>query len=354
MTYRKIMLPLVLLTTFLLLPARVWADFTFIIPQEPGGGTSIWAQIVADELEKKLGEKIILRHLPGARDQIGFEKFHKELRFDDKVVMVSHGGNAVSFLQEDVAYNYADYEPIAIMNNNIIVSRLKTLDWQKDKIIFPERSGTVPESMALALLIDGPKAWKNWKERIIYVKGMSTPECRLAFRRQEINVTRENPAAHKKHVEPIDYATTFFNHGLFNFKTGTFDHDPNFPDTPTLEELYRKTWGKDPAGPLYDAYKMVKAWRDGVQKALWVNRGNPNRDRLRRAVREMLADQTSLSRIQKRMGKYPWHVGEDAQQYVNALYPLISKPALKTLVDFNKHALSIDSFYNAKRVWRDS
>ncbi|MEE8540141.1 MAG: hypothetical protein V3S66_00665 [Desulfobacterales bacterium] len=350
--FRKmIILPLLILAACLLRPDATRADFTFIIPQEPGGGTSIWAQIVAAELEKKLNEKIILRHIPGARDRIGFEKFHHKLRHDDKVLMVSHGGNAESFLQEKVTYNYADYEPIAIMNNNIIVSRLKKLNWQKDKIIFPERSGTIPESMALALLVGGPDAWSNWKERVIYVKGMSTPECRLAFRRQEINVTRENPAAHQKHVQPIDGAVIFFNHGLFNSKASTFSPDPNFPDSPTLEELYTQVWGQTPKGPLYDAYKMAKAWRDGVQKALWVNKGNPNRDRLRHAVKEMLADQASLSRIHKRMGIYPWHVGNDAQQFIDALYPLITKEALKTLVDFNKHALGIDSFFNEDRVW---
>ena len=30
------------------------ADYTFIVPQKPGGGTSVWAQIVATEMEKYL------------------------------------------------------------------------------------------------------------------------------------------------------------------------------------------------------------------------------------------------------------------------------------------------------------
>lgn len=327
------------------------ADLTFIVPQEPGGGTSIWATIVAGELEQKLGEKIIIRHIPGARDRIGFEKFHNELRFDDSMVMVSHGGNAVSFLQEDVSYDYADYEPIALMNNNIIVGRLASLDWKKDKIIFPERSGGVPESMGIALLVGGSNAWENWNERVVYVKGMETPDCRLAFRRGEINATRENPAAYRKHVEPIDNAVIFFHHGLFNPDTKTFGKDPNFMDAPTLEELYADTWGTAPSGALYDAYKMVKAWRDGVQKALWVNKGNPNRDRLRRAVTEMLADEEAVARLHEKLGAYPWWVGEDAARFVDGLYPLITEQALRTLVDFNKQALDLDSFYNEKRVF---
>jgi tripartite-type tricarboxylate transporter receptor subunit TctC len=40
------------------------ADYRFIVPQEPGNGTDIWARIVAREMEKKLGEKIIVENIP--------------------------------------------------------------------------------------------------------------------------------------------------------------------------------------------------------------------------------------------------------------------------------------------------
>ncbi len=330
----------------------MWAKFTFIVPQKPGGGTSIWASIVAKELEKKLGEKIIIRHLPGARDRIGFEKFHSQLRFNPKTVMVSHGGNAVSYLQEKVTFDYMDYDAIALMNNNIIVSRLKSLDWKNRTIVWAERSGGVPESMGIALLIDGPKVWRSWKKRVKYVKGMTTSEIRLAYRRGEVNMTRDNPAAHKKHVEPLRESVTFFHHGLYNAQKDTFVPDPNFPNTLTLEELYKRLWGEFPKGKLYSAYKMVKAWRDGVQKAMWVNKGNPHMNRLRKAVQDMLDDKETLSRLQKRLGKYPWHVGEDAENFVRSLYPLITSEALHTLVEFNRDALNIDSFYNKKRVYQ--
>ena len=32
------------------------------------------------------------------------------------MVMVSHGGNGISFLQENVDYDYRDYESIGLMN----------------------------------------------------------------------------------------------------------------------------------------------------------------------------------------------------------------------------------------------
>ena len=53
----------------------------------------------------------------------GFNKFHNELQEDENTIVVSHGGNGVSFLQEDVDYNYAEYDSIGLMNLNIIAGK---------------------------------------------------------------------------------------------------------------------------------------------------------------------------------------------------------------------------------------
>ena len=68
----------------------VIADYIFIVPQKPGGGTSQWAQIVATQLEPFLGEKIVIKNIPGARDIPGFNEWHNEMRNDDKIIMISH------------------------------------------------------------------------------------------------------------------------------------------------------------------------------------------------------------------------------------------------------------------------
>ena len=53
------------------------------------------------ELEKQLdGDKITLLHLPSARGIGGFNKFHNEYRGLNDMVMVSHGGNGISFYKK--------------------------------------------------------------------------------------------------------------------------------------------------------------------------------------------------------------------------------------------------------------
>ena len=187
---KKTIIALVLMTTTAL------ADYNLIVPQKPSGGTSVWAQIVVAEWEKHLGEKINLIYKPGARDQLGPNEFQNELRFDDKTILVSHGGNGISFLQENVEYNYAEYDSIGLMNLDIIVGRLKG---DPRKLSFAFGSGQVPEAMAMTMLESGitdntEEAIVWFRENVTWVKGMKGNERRLAFKRGELNVTRENPA----------------------------------------------------------------------------------------------------------------------------------------------------------------
>lgn len=323
-----------------------FADYTFVIPQKPGGGTSVWAEIVAKQLEPFLGEKIVLQHIPGARDIPGFNKWHNDLRGDDKVVMISHGGNGVSFLQEEVDYNYGEYDSIGLMNLNIIAGKLKGADMNKPS--FAAGSGMVPEAFAFTMLICGPDKTVDeyvacFKENVTWVNGMSGGERRLAFKRGELNGTRENPAAYKKHVESNPDAELWFHHGILQ-ADGSHADDPNYPGY-QMEVLFEKRWGKKPSGEFYDAYKLVKSFRDGLQKALWVNKGNPNTAKLRQALTEMSKDAKAMAVIKKSVGDYEWIIGTNGNAHRDTLMTFISNKALQNLVKFNTEALGLASVY---------
>ena len=340
---KKTIMALVLMTSVAV------ADYNLIVPQKPSGGTSVWAQIVVAEWEKHLGEKINLVYKPGARDILGPDEFQNTLRFDDRTILVSHGGNGISYLIEPVDYNYLDWESIGQMNLNIIVGARNDADTVNGPIKFPSGSGMTPEIMAITMLLGGPGADYNkvFAEKIVWVKGMSGSERRLAFIRGDLNATRENPAAYKKHVEPIvgkGEASTWFHHGLLNVNTGEHDADPNFVE-PTFEALYESMHGVAPSGDFYDAYKLVKSWRDALQKAFWVNKGNPNKDKLVNSLNRMIADPESRAAIEKNVGQYEWRTGEEGDAAVRTLKSFITPKALKTLADFGSEQLGYNTVY---------
>jgi len=206
-----------------------------------------------------------------------------------------------------------------------------------------------PEIMAIVMLLTGPAGdpVTTFNEKIVWVKGMKGSERRLAFIRGDLNATRENPAAYKKHVMPVigkGDAYTWFHHGLLNVQTGNHDKDPNFQE-PTFEELYEEMWLTAPRGDFYDAYKLVKSWRDALQKAFWVNKGNPNKDKLVDALNKMINDPESVAAIEKKVGKYEWRTGAEGDAAVRTLKSFITPGALKTLADFGKNQLGYNAIY---------
>jgi len=352
---RKSLLTLVALLGF---TTSALADYTMIVPQKPGGGTSQWAQIVATEMEKYLdGEKIILKHIKGARDIPGFNKFHNEFRFDDKTLMVSNGGNGISFLNEKVDYNYKDYDSIGLMNLNIITAVFGDHDPYGDTpTSFSGGGGKIPEGIAMTLLkcgnLPSTEAYiACFKEKVNWIKGMKGNERRLAFKRGELHGTRENPASFKKHVQPVidaGDARLWFHHGILQ-PDGTHADDPNYPGI-QMEQQFVDMYGEEPNSDLYDAYKLAKSFRDGLQKAIWVNKDNPNKAKLIAVLEKVANNPESIKKIQKKVGKYEWMLGDAGNAQVDTLMTFVTSDALKTLVQFNTEAFGIKAIYKEDLV----
>jgi len=328
------------------------ADVTLIVPQKPGAGTSVWAQIIAVELQKHLpGESVTIKHIPGARGTPGFNEFHNELQYNDDMIMVSNGSNALSFLVDNVDYNYKDYQSIGLMNLNIITGRLVNTDMSNVKM--HSYGGRQPEVMAMAMLICGPSVdpVTCFNENIDWIPGFSQGEGRLAFKRGELNVTRENPAAFKKHIQPtVDsgQAEVWFTHGILQ-ADGSHADDPNYPGL-QFEILYKEIWGVKPCGDFYDAYVLAKSFRDGLQKAIWIRKDNPNRDKIVAAMTAMANDPESVANIQAKVGNYQWLIGDDGDNHRDTLMSFITEDALKTLIEFTVSSLGLQAIYKEELI----
>lgn len=325
------------------------ADYTLIVPQEPGKGTSVWAGIIAKNLSKFTDEPVVIRHIPGARDIPGFNKFHNSLRMDNKTIMVAHGGNGVSFLLDKVDYNYFDYELIGSMNNDIVLGKHRGADEKKGNWKIAGGSGFEPDGAAVAMLLCGPQGQgtiddylKCWRQRASWINGVSGGEKRLGFKNKEFDVARESPAAWLKFYKDIPTNELWFTHGILDLANKKQMADPNFPGT-QFEDVYKRLWGVDPSGDLYNAYQLTRNWRDTIQKSLWVNKGNPNTEKLRTALAKMIADPASSAEIKKLAGDYPWIT--DGPALLAVLKSLITEKALKDAVKWNQEAYGFPSVF---------
>jgi hypothetical protein len=349
---------LLALLSFVCATTVAQAEYRLIVPQSPGGGTSVWSNMIAPHLSQALGEPVIVQHIPGASDIPGFNKFQNELQKDPKTIMVAHGGNAESFLTDQVDYNYANYDPIAMVNLNIAVSRRTDFDIEKDHIKFGSTSGRRPDVMAIVMMACGPMPSTDayidcYKKRMTFVKGMKPTDARLAALRGELNITRETFVSHKKFIEPQVQKGVFvdwFNHGVLDLKTGKIVQDKNFASMPTFEQAYTKRWGAAPQGEFYDSYVLVKSYRDVLQKSLWVGRGNPNATRIRAAVVTMLNNPEALAAIIKDGGNYEWLIGDDMVKAYTIISNRVTEPALKNLYKFTVDGMGLDAVYKSELI----
>ena len=335
------------------------ADYTLIVPQGPGQGTSVWAGIIARGLSKFTDEPVVVRHIPGARDIPGFNEFHNRLRNDPKTIMVAHGGNGVSFLLDRVDYDYRQYDAIGMMNLDIVVGRHASADPKTATFKVAGGSGYEPDGAAMAMLVCGPQPGGKvdaylacWKKRVVWVNGVKGNEKRLGFLRGEFNTTRESPAAWFKFYtgDKLDKNNVvWYTHGIYDLANRKQIPDPNFPGT-QFEEVYKQLWGEYPRGELYEAYRLTRNWRDVIQKSLWVNKGNPNTEKLRAALRKMLEDPETMAEIERDTGRYPWIVGDDGNRVIGELEKLITEPALRAAVRWNQEAYGFPSVYKPELV----
>jgi hypothetical protein len=112
-----------------------------------------------------------------------------------------------------------------------------------------------------------------------------------------------------------------------------------------LEILFEQKWGVPPSGEFYDAYVLVKSFRDGLQKAIWANKGNPNSARLQAALTAMTKDETAMANIVAKVGDYEWLIGAAGDRQRDTLMSFVTEDALRNLVKFNTEALGLASVF---------
>lgn len=326
------------------------AEYRMIVPQEAGNGTAVWASIIAKHLEKQLGETIVIQHIPGAKDILGFNEFHHKLRNDPKTIMVSHGGNGISYLVDRVDYDYKFYDSIGMMNLNIVVGKHKDNPSQ-GKIRIAGSSGQETDGMAIALLVCGnlPSMQSYldcWNQKVVWVNGVKGSERRLGFMRREFNVARESVVSWMKYyTDPKIGAEIWFHHGVYDLKTRQQKDDPNFPTGLRFEEQFRQLHGQDPRGPLYDSYKLSRNFRDVLQKALWVNKNNPNTEKLRAALKKMITDPEASRALEADTGRYDWIVGAEGNQVLDHIRQNITESKLRNMVWWHENAYKFPSIF---------
>ena len=111
----------------------------------------------------------------------------------------------------------------------------------------------------------------------------------------------------------------------------------------SFDKVFTEKWGETPKGNFYEAYMLVKNYRDMLQKALWMNKGNPNTTKVTLALVDMLKDKEAMKAIEKKVGDYDWFIADELIDAVNYLEKNKSSRVKEYLIKWQSKVLG----YNA-------
>lgn len=321
----------------LLNPAASTADgdyagetVSMTIPLAEGGGTDTWARFVGSVLTEKVpgSPGLAPENDDGGEGILGTNHFMTSAKPDGTEVLVSTASTVVPYLLNVPAVNYDFSELRPILANGtgaVVYARTKAgVDGVADLIdrdkplIF---GGIAATGLDLTTLL----AFDLLSADIDSTFGFEgRGPVNLALQRGEVDIDYQTTSAYGPAVEPMvkdGTAVPLFSLGQVNAE-GEIVRDPNFPDIPTVVEVYEELYGKQPDPEQLATYQAILALTYTYQKALWVPEDTPDEalDLLRSTAEDMGADPAFQKSAAEVLGGYPIDASADLEERIGEAY----------------------------------
>lgn len=292
------------------------------IPFSEKGGSAKWANFFAPLLSEATDATVVVRFMPGAGSTKGANWFQKQKEGDGTILFGSSGSTQFPYLLGDprVKYEYKDWIPVMATGTGGVAYLNKELGKKFDgsannlkdvNFIYGSQGATRLDLVPLL-------AWKmlGLKVKPIFgIKGRG--DGRLMFERGEANIDYQTSASYLKGVTPLVEAGTAFpmmTWGALDAQ-GNIIRDPTFPNIPTFKEVCEATTGCQTSGDVWEAWKAFFIAGFPVQKVAFLPKGTSQNvtDTFVKAFGEIKERKDFAKISEKRLGKYPMFVGQEAK-----------------------------------------
>lgn len=301
-----------------------------MIPLAEGGGTDTWARFVATELTHEVPGTPGLAPVndDGGEGILGTNHFMSSARTDGTEVLVSTASTVVPYLLDmpSVRYDFADLRPILANGTGAVVyartsagvKGVKDLVDRDKPLVF---GGIAATSLDLTTLL----AFDLLSADVESTFGFEgRGPVNLALQRGEVDIDYQTTSSYGPAVEPLvedGTAVPLFSLGQVD-ESGEIVRDPNFPDLPTVVEVYEELYGEQPDAEALETYRSILALTYTYQKALWVPEETPDEalELLRSTAEEMGADPDFQKAAAEVLGGYPLDASPDLAERIGDAY----------------------------------
>ncbi len=301
-----------------------------VIPLAEGGGTDTWARFVGTELTRTIPGQPGFAPVneAGGEGISGTNRFASSAEPDGTEVLVSTATSVVPWVlgRPEVTYDFNQLIPIlANGTGGVIYARTDAgvtgpadlLD-RDTPLKFGGISATGLDLTTLVAfdLLDADI------EAIFGFEGRGP--VNLALQRGEIDIDYQTTSAYGPAVEKIaedGIVVPLMAFGQLD-ESGQVVRDPNFPDIPTVPEVYLELNGSPPEGEKFEAYKTLLGLTYTYQKAMWVPHGTPPEAvaTLRESADKLGKSPEFQEAAAEVLGGYPLLAGEQLAQRIRDAY----------------------------------
>jgi tripartite-type tricarboxylate transporter receptor subunit TctC len=315
-----------------------WAGETVevVIPLAEGGGTDTWARFVGQGLSRTIpgAPGFAPVNDAGGEGIVGTNRFVAEAEPDGSHLLVSTATSVVPWILDrpEVAYDFADLTPVVANGTGAVIygraaagvtgpaDLVGRVAAGRPPLRFGGISATGLDLTTLvALDLIGADV-----EAVFGFEGRGP--VNLAVQRGEIDLDYQTTSAWGPAVEPMvadGTAVPLMALGQLD-EGGEVVRDPNFPDVPTVAEVYTLLHGTAPEGEAYEAYRSLLGATYTYQKAMWVPAGTPREavETLRASAERLGADPGFQAEAEKVLGGYPLVADADLADRVRTAYTI--------------------------------
>jgi len=298
-----------------------------VVPFKEGGGTDTYARLFAPFLERYLpgNPSILVRNEPGGGSVKAANKFHNRTKPDGLTIFAVSSSTYTNFVigGKKIRFDMLEWNPIILSPIGTVyfartdtgvkgkdpLEDVKTL--QKVSLIYGANN---PTSVQIGNVI-GFELLGMENLKVIF--GLSTGEKRQAIIRGELNIGGDTINTYMKSTKPfVDNGelTTLFTMG-YGRPDGTVIRDPNFPDMPTITDLYEELYHKKLSGPKADAFNNFVHMNVTAAKSIVLPPNTPQEilDVYVEAAKKCIDDPEFRKKGASFVGVYPQYYGKDAK-----------------------------------------
>ncbi len=280
-----------------------------IIPTSPGGGTDLFARLLADGFgDFVTGEPTIVpKQMTGGGGTLAGNWVVEQAPKDGTVLLAGTGqGSLRQILREKgMRTKLDDFEVLVAIpvTRNVFVAGNKGIEKREELAQLKDGEGLytalVDPIAGISFMLQSGMTEMKLK----VIKGYEGGKDRdLAMLRKEIDIIQQISLQYDSTSKLFlrRGAIHLWNDGLLS-RNGEIVRDQGFADIPSFPEAYEQAFGEPPSGELYEAYKAIIALVGNTGKTILISKDAPEEAKaaLRQAIAKMANDSEYSERVKK-------------------------------------------------------